>query len=261
MNVKAIVLRAPGTNCDQETAFALEQGGADAEILHIWKLIENPRLLRKTKILVIPGGFSYGDDIAAGKLMANELKLKMKDQLEMFIKSGRLILGICNGFQVLTSMGLLPATEGGAAEEAALVLNDSSRFEDRWVHLAFNEKSPSPLKDDDPVNLPVAHGEGKLVTMSPDVLNRLIKQNQVVAQYVDEEGELAGYPHNPNGSVKNIAALCNPSGNVMGLMPHPERYLTGYQHPQWTRSKDRRKAEGDGLRLFQRLVYYARKHA
>lgn len=260
MSVKALVLRAPGTNCEVETAFALEKAGGDPEILHIWRLVEEPSILKKVKILVIPGGFSYGDDVAAGRIFANEIKLRLKEHLIQYIRSGRMVLGICNGFQVLTSMGFLPATESKFQEEAALVLNDSGRYEDRWIRLAFNPKSPSPFASDDPILVPVAHGEGKFIVNTPETLARLVKNEQILAQYVDENGELAGYPHNPNGSMKNIAAVTNKKGNVIGLMPHPERHITAYQHPSWTRLPARKRGEGDGLRLFQRLVHYTRRH-
>lgn len=261
MKPNVIVLRAPGTNCEEETALALEKAGANPEILHIWRLVERPDRFKKAKLLVIPGGFSYGDDVAAGRLLGNELRLRLKDQVMPYIRSGRFVLGICNGFQVLTAMGLLPDSQSSHQQEAALILNDSGRYEDRWVRLAFNEKSPCPFKLDDPIWVPVAHGEGKFVVNHAEILARIVKNEQIVAQYIDEEEDLAGYPHNPNGSVQNIAALCNKKGNVIGLMPHPERHINRFQHPMWTRmSEKERKTDGDGLRLFQRLIDYIRRH-
>jgi len=249
--VRTLVVRAPGTNCEHETAYALERAGAQAEIVHVWRVIEKPALLDPVKLLVIPGGFSYGDDLGAGRLLANELRMRLRESLLTFIRSRRCILGICNGFQVLTTMGLLPASEGKYQPEAALVMNDSGRYEDRWVRLRFNRESPAPFKTDDPVFLPVAHAEGKFMVKSQGVLDRLVHNHQILAQY---DGD------NPNGSVQDIAAVTNKHGNVIGIMPHPERYVTTYQHPAWTRMKNPHKGEGDGLRLFRRLIDYLRRH-
>lgn len=233
--VKAVVLRTAGTNCDKETVCAFEAAGADVDLLHINEFIRGNRSLDPYKILAIPGGFSYGDDIAAGKVLANELKHKLRDKVEKFIRSGRLVIGICNGFQVLVKTGFLPYS--------TLTFNDSGKFEDRWVYLKnVNRGKCIFTRGIDTIYLPVAHGEGKLVT-DRKALMEFKRDDEIVFKYVDDEGKESGYPWNPNGSMENIAGICNKEGNVFGLMPHPERHLIRYHHPQWTRKK--RKSEGE----------------
>ena len=252
--VKAIVLRAPGTNCDGETVFAFEQAGSEAELVHVNRLINHERKLADYQILVIPGGFTYGDDIAAGRVLANELKLKLGEDIERFFESGGLILGICNGFQVLVKAGFLPEPGDGGQPPVTLAANDSGKFECRWVHLAVNEDSPCVFtRGMERMYIPVAHGEGKFVAdqgILPDI--------NVVVRYADEQGDVeAGYPHNPNGSVNNIAGICDSSGRIFALMPHPERHIRGTQHPQWTRLGARQ--YGDGFLIFQNAVRWAQQ--
>jgi phosphoribosylformylglycinamidine synthase I len=250
--VKTLMLRAPGTNCDVETVFAFEQAGAEVSTVHVNRLISREQRLADYQILVIPGGFTYGDDIAAGKILANELSLKLGEDIERFIGGGGLILGVCNGFQVLVKAGILPGLSGGGAPQVTLAANDSGKFECRWVHLGVSKESPCVFTTGmDSLYVPVAHGEGKLVA-DPEVLAKL----NVVVYYTDEHGDRsAGYPHNPNGSVDNIAGICDTSGRVFALMPHPERHIIGTQHPQWTR----RGAEerGDGFQIFLNAVRWA----
>ena len=250
--VRAVVLRAPGTNCDAETVFAFQQAGAEVTSVHVNRLIRHEERLSDYQIMVIPGGFTYGDDIAAGKILANELGLKLGEDIIRFIEAGGLILGICNGFQVLVKAGILPepATEGSA--RLTLAANDSGRFECRWVYLAVNKQSPCVFTEGiDRLYLPVAHGEGKVVA-DPGVLPEL----NVALYYTDEHGNSeAGYPHNPNGSVANIAGICDSSGRVFALMPHPERHIRGTQHPQWTRQGA--KEYGDGFPIFLNAVRWA----
>jgi phosphoribosylformylglycinamidine synthase len=250
--VKALVLRAPGTNCDAETVFAFQQAGAEVTSVHANQLIRGEQRLSDYQIMVIPGGFTYGDDIAAGKVLANELKLKLGEDIIRFIEAGGLILGICNGFQVLVKAGILPEPAGNSPR-LTLTNNDSGRFECRWVHLRVNRKSPCVFTQGiDSLYLPVAHGEGKVVA-DPEVLPEL----NVVVRYTDEYGNSqAGYPHNPNGSVDNIAGICDASGRVFALMPHPERYIRGTQHPQWTRQGA--KEYGDGFQIFLNAVKWAK---
>ncbi len=250
--VKALILRAPGTNCDVETAFAFEQAGAAAIEVHINQLIRGERQLFDFQVLVIPGGFTYGDDVAAGKVLANELSARLGGDIQRFIESGGLILGICNGFQVLARAGFLPGiTDVGA--RFTLVGNDSGRFECRWVYLKADSKSPCIFtRGIERIYLPVAHGEGKLVA-TPQVLSHL----NAVLYYTDEQGNTnAGYPFNPNGSLNDIAGVCDASGRVFGLMPHPERYIRGTQHPRWTRLGAPER--GDGFRIFSNAVSWAR---
>jgi phosphoribosylformylglycinamidine synthase I len=253
VRVRTLILRAPGTNCDLETAFALEQAGAVVDSAHVNELVGGGKPLSHYQILVVPGGFTYGDDISAGKILANELRLKLGGDIQDFIGRGGLILGICNGFQVLVRAGILPPSAGGN-HRLTLAGNDSNRFECRWVYLKVNEKSPCLFtKGMSTICLPVAHGEGKLVA-DADTLGSL----DVVVRYADEAGNVrAGYPYNPNGSMDNIAGICDASGRIFGLMPHPERFLRWRQYPRWTREAIRE--HGDGFGIFRNAVEWVKK--
>lgn len=258
---KVMVLRAAGTNCDVETAFAFEHAGAKPEPVHINQLVKGQKKLRDYHILAVPGGFTYGDDAGSGKILANELKYKLAGDLEKFVSAGRLIIGICNGFQVLIKSGLLPG-KGVSGEdlEATLTANDTARYEDRWVYLKI-QNSKLKMKNsncvwtkglDGIIYLPAAHGEGKFVPKDDEVLGKLWANGQVVLRYVDPHGKLAGFPWNPNGSVDNVAGVCDITGRIFGLMPHPERHLFPSQHPRWTRGEAR--MEGDGVKIFRNGV-------
>ena len=250
--MRTLILRAPGTNCDAETAFAFQQAGAVTSLVHVGKLIRREQRLCDYQIVVIPGGFTYGDDISAGKVLANELRLKLGGDIERFIEGGGLILGICNGFQVLVKAGILPESLRAGKPLLTLVANDSGRFECRWVHLKVNRESPCIFtKGTERMYLPVAHAEGKVVA---DL--EVLPQLNIVLYYADENGNSkAGYPHNPNGSVANIAGICDASGRVFALMPHPERYIRGTQHPQWMRQGARKYQ--DGFQIFVNAVKWA----
>ncbi len=250
--VRTLITRAPGTNRDGETAFAFQQAGATAYVVHVNQLIHREEQLTDYQIMVIPGGFSYGDDVAAGKVLANELRLKLGEDILRFIEDGKLILGICNGFQMLVKAGFLPEPDSSATQ-MTLANNDSGKFECRWVHLKVNKDSPCVFtKGIDTLYLPVAHGEGKVVA-DRDILPRL----NIALYYTDEYGNInAGYPHNPNGSMGNIAGICDGSGRVFGLMPHPEDHICVTQHPQWTRSGA--KDFGGGFQIFRNAVAWAR---
>ncbi len=248
---RAIVLRAPGTNCDEETAFAWERAGASVETWHIARIIESPHSLDAFQIVTLPGGFSYGDDLGAGRILATRLRTVLGDSLERCHDRGGLILGICNGFQVLVKAGLLP---GGSARSAAtLTHNDSGHFESRWTRLATSPGLCPFFNDPEPLELPVAHGEGKFLMADPTALADLETAGQVVLRYVDEAGgPTQRYPDNPNGSLGAVAGLCDPTGRIVGLMPHPERHIDPLHHPRWTRRGPA--LEGDGLRLFRSAV-------
>jgi phosphoribosylformylglycinamidine synthase len=250
--VKTVILRAPGTNCDVETAFAFQQAGAIVSSVHVNQLIRREKQLSDYQIMVVPGGFTYGDDIAAGKVLANELRLKLGDDIHRFIENGGLILGICNGFQVLVKAGILPWLSNGGSPLLTVVGNDLGKFECRWVHLQVNKQSPCVFtKGIDNMYLPVAHAEGKVVA-DPEVLPQL----NIVLYYTDEQGDTkASYPHNPNGSVGNIAGICDNTGRIFALMPHPERHVRGTQHPQWMRQGA--KQYGDGFHIFLNAVKWA----
>ncbi|MBN1191341.1 MAG: phosphoribosylformylglycinamidine synthase I [Dehalococcoidales bacterium] len=252
--VKILILRGPGTNCDGETAYAFQMAGAAASLCHINQLIRRERRLEDYQIMAIPGGFSYGDDIAGGKVLANELKLKLGDDIRQFVEKGGLILGICNGFQIMARAGLLPDINNPDAPPLTLAANDSARFECRWVHMLVEKKSPCVFtRGMHNIYLPVAHGEGKVIT---DM--RGLREINAVLYYTDENGSTqAGYPYNPNGSMNNIAGICDPTGRIFALMPHPERHVRFSQHPQWTRKKSC--DFGDGLAIFQNAVKWARE--
>ena len=262
-NVKVCILRAAGTNCDRETGFAFLEAGAEVEFVHINRLISGEKNLSDFGILAIPGGFTYGDDLGAGKILANELRFKLALDIRKFIDQGKLIIGICNGFQILVKSGLLPGSES-ADQEVSLIINDSGRFEDRWVHLLGQASKPKNQHCvwarglPEIIYLPVAHGEGKFLTRDNKVLQRLKANKQIVFQYCDKAGNPADYPYNPNGSKDGIAGICDITGRILGLMPHPERHIESKQHPRWTGIKN--KKAGDGLAIFKNGVEYARKN-
>lgn len=255
--VKAIIIRTAGTNCDLETEFAFKIVGAETDLVHINQLIRGEKSLKNYQIMAIPGGFSYGDDIAAGKILANEIKYLLRQEIDRFIKQGNLVIGICNGFQVLAKAGLLPEPQV-KEQKATLTFNDSAKFEDRWCHLRINTNSPCIFTKniEERIYLPVAHSEGKFAA-SKETISKLKKNNQIALQYIDDKGNLSGYPDNPNGSVENIAGICDSTGRIFGLMPHPERHIFHLQYPNWTRVNW--KEEGDGLKIFRNALEYAQK--
>ncbi len=253
--VKALVLRSPGSNCDAEAQFAFEQAGAFTERLHINRLREAPTLLQRYQVLVVPGGFTYGDDVAAGKILANQLTYFLGDAIRKFRDQEKLILGICNGFQALLKAGLLlPPDEDGPV--ATLAHNACGKFEDRWVYVQAHPGKCPFLIGIDRMHLPIAHGEGRFVCRMDWQLQGLIQSGQAVLRYVDEKGKPGDYPVNPNGSQGDIAGICDLTGRVLGLMPHPERHVLPTQHPRWTRLG--LASEGDGLALFRNAVRYFR---
>ncbi|MBN2018744.1 MAG: phosphoribosylformylglycinamidine synthase I [Sedimentisphaerales bacterium] len=269
-NVKAIVLRAAGINCDLETQFALELTGAQADRIHINRIIEDKTILDGYQILVIPGGFSYGDDVAAGKILANQIRHHIYDGIRKFIDDGKLVLGICNGFQVLVKAGILPFADS-SGQAVTVTYNDSNKFEDRWVYLAPETDRCVFIEQGRRIYLPIAHGEGKVVTRDKQTLEKLGMEGFVAFKYVDENGNVGDYPVNPNGSFESIAGLTDTTGRVLGLMPHPERHIRHTQHPRWTRLKtpppatceDRQDTrhktqdqDADGMTIFANAVKY-----
>ena len=253
---RALVLRAAGTNCDRETQFALEQAGFAAERVHVFRLMENPERLGEFQFLVVPGGFSYGDDVAAGKILANQMLHRLAEPLNEFVAAGKLVLGICNGFQVLVKSGLLPwarVSADQAGRDVTLGWNDSGQFEDRWIHLRCDSDTCVFLPAGEIIALPIAHGEGKFVPRDEQVLAALGEGDQLALRYVDAAGSPGDYPVNPNGSVDDIAGICDPSGRVLGLLPPPARFVDITPHPQWTRGQVRR---ADGRLVFQQAVVY-----
>lgn len=257
---RALVLRAAGVNCDAETVHAFRLAGADPHTLHVNRLAETPRLLDDFDLLAIPGGFSYGDDIAAGRILSDQLNRTLGDALRRFVDRGRPVIGICNGFQVLVQTSLLPGDVTGNGERiCALTENVQGRFICRWVTLNKVAKQcvwTSTWGDEEAVELPIAHAEGRLVCREGG-RELLRAKDRIALTYTRSRLPLPpDMPENPNGTVDDIAGLCDESGLVLGLMPHPERYVDVTQHPAWTR----RKYEGTGedvpagLRLFQGAV-------
>ncbi len=258
-DVQVVVLRTAGTNCDQETGFAFASFGARVDFVHINSIFKKERQLEDYHILAIPGGFSYGDDIAAGKILANELRLKLGKSLQKFIEDGKLMIGICNGFQILVKAGVLPGIrEDQNTQQATLMFNDSGKFEDRWVHLKPQGRCVWTEGLDHPIYLPVAHGEGKFIPKDRSILKKINDGNQVVFRYCGMNGRAPVYPENPNGSLEDIAGITDPTGRVLGLMPHPERHFVFTQHPFWTRLKNKSKF-GDGAKIFENGVKYVRE--
>jgi phosphoribosylformylglycinamidine synthase II/phosphoribosylformylglycinamidine synthase I len=239
---RVLILQAPGTNRDREAAWACQQAGGEPEIVPLSALLRGERDLRDYAMLVLPGGFSYGDDLGAGTLWALELMEGLQGALEQFIESGRPVLGICNGFQALVRAGLLPGPEflePDGRRTITLAPNASGRFECRWVYLRADPRSPCLFTEgiEELLYCPVAHGEGRFMARDESVLQTLEARGLIALTYVDASGSPAGYPFNPNGSQRNVAGLCNPAGNVLGLMPHPEDHIFPWQHPRWHRGE------------------------
>ncbi|MCA9400189.1 MAG: phosphoribosylformylglycinamidine synthase I [Candidatus Omnitrophica bacterium] len=264
--VKVIVLRTAGTNCDQETAYAFSHFGAKCELVHIHQLIHQEVDLNDFHILAIPGGFTYGDNIESGRILANELTLYLGRSVERFLKKKRLVIGICNGFQVLVKAGILPGSlkkgeQGKRAfrQNSTLTVNDSAKFEDRWVYLKTSSQSVWTKNLPEIVYFPVAHAEGKFVPADKEVLIDLKKNHQIAFQYTAVNDQQPAYPENPNGSVDHIAGITDASGRVLGLMPHPERHFSFYQHPFWSR-RTKTSEYGDGAKIFENGVNYIKKH-
>ncbi len=255
---KVIVLRTAGTNCDEETVFAFQQCGADVDSVHIKQLCAKEISLHDYHILAIPGGFTYGDDIESGRILANELRVHLGGEIRKFIDDGKLIIGICNGFQVLVKAGILPGNGSSLAQSVSLTFNNSNKFEARWSYLKPGGQCVWTEGIDHVVYFPVAHAEGKFVTPDDKILRKLIDRNQIVFSYCEPDGADPDYPDNPNGSYENIAGITDPTGRILGLMPHPERHFLFNQHPSWTRLKKTAKF-GDGARIFQNGVDYVKR--
>ena len=255
---RILILRAPGTNCDQETAYAFELAGGKPDHVHINRLLEEPRLIADFQILCLQGGFSYGDDVASGRILANQLRHHLKAAIGEFKAAGKLVLGICNGFQVLIKSGVL-LRDDTAGAPATLTLNESGKYEDRWVWLATHGTKCVFLQGIESMYLPVAHAEGRFVPRDDASLKWLAKNGQLVLRYAGQSASASDnvpFPENPNGSIANVAGICDETGRVFGLMPHPERHIDRTHHPRWTRGEGGER--GDGLQVFENAVrYYA----
>lgn len=250
--VRVLVLRAAGVNCDLETVRAWEIAGAEVEHLHVRELMESPRRLDKFQILTLPGGFSYGDDISAGKILAVQIRRTLGQALRSFIDAGRLVLGICNGFQALVKAGFLPSAD---PDVCTITYNEPSGFQDRWVRLQAGSTPCAFLKPGSTYDMPIAHGEGRVIFRDAQVRERLVASAAVALRYVPGGPDPAA-PANPNGSEADAAGLCDATGRVLGLMPHPERFIEATQHPTWTS----RPVESmpDGLKIFTQAVTFFR---
>lgn len=260
-DVRVLILTGLGLNCEVETATAFDRVGARAERVHLLELLEGgkaPRL-RDYSIIAFVGGFAFGDHLGAGFVFANKIRWRLYDQLLEFIERGGLALGICNGFQTMVRLGMLPGLDGDfRTPRATLAPNDRLGYRDAWVRLAFEEKSPCVwTRGLAGMELPARHGEGKFLAENLDLLERLESAGQIVARYVDPNGKpTVEWPFNPNGSPRGVAGICDPSGRLFGLMPHPDAYLYPFHHPRW---RHRRLAgpapdEGAGLAIFRNGV-------
>ncbi len=294
-SVRVLVVRAAGINCDEEIVHCWRLAGARPDLLHVNELVANPRLLDDYAVVTIPGGFSYGDDLGAGVILAQRMQHELASPLREFVDRGGGVFGVCNGFQALVKMGLLPGGVFGR-DSLTVTYNDSAKFEARWVKLEVcTDKCPflgeraadteraarfSPRGRSEPkqaaarqeprpplmpsgrvLELPVEHAEGKVVTATPAIAEQLLANGQVALRYVDDQGRTDRYPANPNGSVAGIAGLCDPTGRIFGLMPHPDRHFDHTQHPCWTSRTatpfGRGQGEGtpaDGLTIFLNAV-------
>ncbi len=254
--VEAWIVTGYGINCDLETEFAFKLAGARTRRVHVNELLSSEL---GCDILFFPGGFSYGDELGAGKVLANKLTGIM-DELVDFVRAGGLIGGHCNGAQVLVKAGLVPALEGYGRQEVTLARNLSNRYEDRWVHVRPVSRKCVWTRGLPLMELPVAHGEGRFFSRDPRMVEKLQRRDQIALVYVRPDGSPARvYPHNPNGSVGDIAGICDPTGRVFAQMPHPERALSWTNHPNWT-SRRRESWEGDGLGMFKNVVSFAREN-
>ncbi len=256
MKPAVLILRSAGTNCDAETAHAFQLVGATTQFVHVNRLMQNKKLLNDFQILALPGGFSYGDDIAAGRILANQIAQHLRSTMQDFVSAGKPIIGICNGFQVLVKTDLLPGALGGRiGQTCTLTHNDSGRFTDKWIHLSPRGGKCIWTSGLSTIELPIAHGEGKFVPADANVRKALWDAEQVALVYAKPSGDPAGGDpaFNPNGSTDDIAGVCDASGLVFGLMPHPERYVDPTQHYAWTRQRPLPE-EGLGLRVFRNAV-------
>jgi len=268
MKVKTIVLDGYGLNCGYETQYSFELAGAEAERVHINELIWKRKSLEDYHILAFIGGFSYGDDHGAGVLEASKIKYNTGVSIEDFVNDGKLVIGICNGFQALVNFGLLPGFEKNYnSREVALVSNDIGNFRDDWVSLGVNQNSPCVFtKGIKKIDLPIRHAEGKFYAEKP-VINRLNQNEQIVMRYSKDIMDRNDFPYNPNGSVEDIAGICDPTGRIFGLMPHPEAYNSFLNYPYWTRIKETYKrrgmtipGEGEGIKIFRNGVEYVEEN-
>jgi len=266
---RALVLAGFGINCEEETAAAFRLAGAEVVVAHVNEIFEERCSMHEFDVVTLPGGFSFGDDLGAGKALANKLLHKrsrsgglIRDEIERFLGDGKYLLGICNGFQILVKMGLLPNTSGTMEQEVTLTSNASGRFEDRWCRCSATVPWRTPfLWGISALDLPVRHGEGRLMIRNATVREAIVTQGLTCLQYCDESGRPTDeYPCNPNGSELACAGLTDVTGQILGMMPHPEAYLSIYNHPNWGRKVNGASSdEGEGLAIFRSIVEHVKR--
>ena len=265
MNPKAIVITGYGINCEEETAFAFKAAGAEVKIVHINDLIQKQNLLDEFQIMAVPGGFSYGDDTGSGNAMANKIRNNFEEKILEFAQKDKLIIGLCNGFQILTNLGLVPATDKKYGErQAVLMHNNQARYECRWIHLKMTSQKCIWTRDINLIHLPIAHGEGNFYA-EPEIMEKMKAKDQIAFKYVTPSDEPANgkFPYNPNGAMEDIAGICDESGRILGMMPHPERFNSFVNEEGWEKEKEKLLREGKdlpregaGLKLFKNAVSY-----
>lgn len=265
MHPKVLVITGYGINCEEEIAYVFNKVGGQAEIVHINDLIDGHKKMADYQILAIPGGFSYGDDTGAGNALSNRIRNHLNDQILSFATQDKLAIGICNGFQMITNLGLVPATKNQYGKrEVVLMWNSTARYECRWINVKNTSKKCVWTRGIDTMLLPVAHGEGNFYA-EPEILEEMRNNDQIVFKYIKPDGSPANceFPYSPNGALEDIAAITDPSGRLFGLMPHPERYHSFINHPTWTLEKERLTREGkqppeegEGLIIFRNAVEY-----
>lgn len=262
MRPPILIITGYGLNCEAESAHAWRLAGAEPRLVHLHDLIDDPTPLRESAGLMIIGGFSFGDHLGSGLVFANRLRLRLGDELRAFLEKGRIVMGVCNGFQILTKLGLLPGLGADRFEPTvSLQQNECGHFLNRWVRVRFEPNSPCIFtRGLAEMDLPVRHGEGRVFPASKQILSLIERKKLVACRYVDPATgkPTQRFPHNPNGSVKAIAGLCDPTGRVFGLMPHPEAYLFPENHPNWDfqRLRGTLPEYGSGLSLFINAVNY-----
>ncbi len=264
MQPKVIVITGYGINCEEETAKVFNWSGAQATIVHINDLIANPNQLNEYQIMAFPGGFSYGDDTGSGNGLANKIRNNIKDHILKFAAEDKLVIGICNGFQIMVNLGLVPATTELGVREAALMPNSTARYQCRWVNLKNQSQKCVWTKGIETLHVPIAHGEGNFYA-EPETLKTLEANDQIVFKYIKPDGTAANgqFPHNPNGAIEDIAGICDPTGRLFGLMPHPERFNSFTNEDGWELKKELLIREGKelpkkgaGLQIFENAVKY-----
>jgi len=264
-STKILIITGYGLNCEAESKAAWELAGASPELVHFNDLLDRPARLRDYRALMFIGGFSYGDHMSSGHVFALRVKHRMREDLQKFIDAGNLVLGVCNGFQIMVKLGLLPGLDNDFfTQTVSLTQNDCGSFQNFWVRLRFESQSPCVFtRGLEFMPLPIRHGEGKIFTLDQDLLSKIEAQGCVACRYADPMTGAATleFPHNPNGSLNAIAGLCDPTGKIFGLMPHPEAYLHPENHPQWDLQKLRGELpqRGLGLKIFTNAVEYLRQ--